>query len=718
MNKTIGAVITAGLLGAITQSIFAQTGTISNTLSTTISTTYDTTAPIISNVNVESVTSYSAQIKWTTDEPADSRGTYSLVSGGYTFNIVKRCDNGGNVLQHCIELTSLYPGTKYYYKIESRNLAGMDAHTVGYFSTIAQSGMYTTATTTTTNTSTATTTGSTTTATTTTTNIQMATSSSVQTTATVTDTTAPVSATTTTAISATSTPTISTTTTSIQTAPLTQQTITTATSTTIAPIRAIVPIATTTTTTQALIMPTTPTTTTAIVPKPTSTQTIYPVAPVAKPVPLRTAVATPLSTSTPPAISPVTDVAPEIEPLKSKVTLKGGGNVLNGEEVYIKVNQTVRGIEMHLSRKDGASALYLGRAQFDATNAQWVFRWDSTQTPDGSYILFSLVTTIDGTSVRGDERVVIVKNEKKEVTGIAASEDTAGRGVLATSTLVKGDEKTPVAASVPVVSVENFIEKIKEENQKEEEQIKNDIAGILLMPEVGTKEKIKPGLKEATEKKLEALKNALDEGDSEKKKEIIADIVNTAVASSGGAAQDVLTKKVEETVAKLEQVVVERKDGVVDVENFSVDAVKVAEVVTMPDGTKTASKLEFKGKALPNSFATVYIFSIPIVVTVKTDKDGFWSYTLDKELENGEHKVFVAITDVKGAVVAKSSLLPFVKEASAITLAPVALAAPAQQNSPSFATDNYFYGSIVAIVLMVIAIFILLGIGRRDASQP
>jgi HPt (histidine-containing phosphotransfer) domain-containing protein len=80
----------------------------------------------------------------------------------------------------------------------------------------------------------------------------------------------------------------------------------------------------------------------------------------------------------------------------------------------------------------------------------------------------------------------------------------------------------------------------------------------------------------------------------------------------------------------------------------------------------TASAI-ITGRGLPNSFVTLYIFSTPIVITVKTDDEGGWMYHFDKELEDGEHEVFVGITDNAGKIIAKSNPFTFVKEAQAFT---------------------------------------------------
>jgi len=94
------------------------------------------------------------------------------------------------------------------------------------------------------------------------------------------------------------------------------------------------------------------------------------------------------------------------------------------------------------------------------------------------------------------------------------------------------------------------------------------------------------------------------------------------------------------------------------------------EVVAVEEGKK---ELRLTGKALPNSFVNIYIYSdLPIILTVKTDSEGNWSYVLDKQLEDGEHQVYVAVTDNTGKITAKSDPLFFVKTAEAATVIPPA----------------------------------------------
>lgn len=101
----------------------------------------------------------------------------------------------------------------------------------------------------------------------------------------------------------------------------------------------------------------------------------------------------------------------------------------------------------------------------------------------------------------------------------------------------------------------------------------------------------------------------------------------------------------------------------------------VHNVALKDDGTGK-SKMHIQGKGLPNSFVTIYIYSDPIVLTVKTDSEGNWAYELDKELEDGQHEVYVAITDNTGKITGKSEPIAFVKTAQAVTVIPTAQAAP------------------------------------------
>jgi hypothetical protein len=100
------------------------------------------------------------------------------------------------------------------------------------------------------------------------------------------------------------------------------------------------------------------------------------------------------------------------------------------------------------------------------------------------------------------------------------------------------------------------------------------------------------------------------------------------------------------------------------------DVLIVERIDSISPATQTSPdpiKAEIRGRALPNSFVTLYIFSNPTVVTIETDTDGSFVYTFEKELEDGQHEVYVAVTDNVGSIVAQSNPFIFIKEAEAFT---------------------------------------------------
>jgi len=126
--------------------------------------------------------------------------------------------------------------------------------------------------------------------------------------------------------------------------------------------------------------------------------------------------------------------------------------------------------------------------------------------------------------------------------------------------------------------------------------------------------------------------------------------------------------------------------------------------VRMQDEKK--GKVKLFGKAEPNTTIYLYIFSDPIVASVKTDAQGNWEYELDKELDAGQHEVYVAVKADDGTIKAKS--LPF-------TFFVGSAAAAAQSSTPapaSTSSQNYLlYYVILAVsivALLVSALFYLI----------
>lgn len=142
------------------------------------------------------------------------------------------------------------------------------------------------------------------------------------------------------------------------------------------------------------------------------------------------------------------------------------------------------------------------------------------------------------------------------------------------------------------------------------------------------------------------------------------------------------------------------------------------ELVDVSGGEK---RLKIEGQAKPGEWVTVYVFSDPIVLTVKADEDGSWSYVLDKSLEDGQHQVYVAVTDSAGKITEKSDPLTFIKTAEAITIIPPAEAAAADRAaSPveSGYAQNLTISIIIGIVGLIVSAIIIGTIRRRKAEEP
>gem|GEM_PF-5691355 len=73
------------------------------------------------------------------------------------------------------------------------------------------------------------------------------------------------------------------------------------------------------------------------------------------------------------------------------------------------------------------------------------------------------------------------------------------------------------------------------------------------------------------------------------------------------------------------------------------------------------SAIKFAGQGLPNAYITLFMFSEPVIVVVKTDRYGRWTYVLDKPVEDGMHTVYAAQTDSTGQVEARSEVMVFLK---------------------------------------------------------
>jgi hypothetical protein len=137
------------------------------------------------------------------------------------------------------------------------------------------------------------------------------------------------------------------------------------------------------------------------------------------------------------------------------------------------------------------------------------------------------------------------------------------------------------------------------------------------------------------------------------------------------------------------------------------------------------SNIEFRGYASPQTVITLYIYStLPIVVTTKTNAGGLWSYTLEKSFQDGEHEVYIALTDETGVITKKSSPLTFfVKEARAITvdefIEDVTTPPDVLIASPVKTLQRYYlWGAIVLIFAgLIIIVVVIIKLRRQTPTD-
>lgn len=122
---------------------------------------------------------------------------------------------------------------------------------------------------------------------------------------------------------------------------------------------------------------------------------------------------------------------------------------------------------------------------------------------------------------------------------------------------------------------------------------------------------------------------------------------------------------------------------------------------------------EIRGRGLPDSFVTLYIFSTPTVVTIRTNTDGDFVYTFDKELEDGQHDVYVAVTDNRGEIIAHSNPFSFVKEARAYTRVEGAQTETVTIETAPISAPNE-YNMVIGMAILALGIILLmLGVSLR-----
>jgi hypothetical protein len=421
---------------------------------------------------------------------------------------------------------------------------------------------------------------------------------------------------------------------------------------------------------------------------------------------------------------------------------------------------------IYAEKKGTLTEKYLGTAKkIDADT--WTYFVDTNQMPNGEYRFISAVTNIYGSYKKSSEFVSIVnsspeltREQKEAVTRIETTENE-----IQTTSAITSSANTEVK---PVFSVPEYFSTSEDVASSPKEILTQDVFDLKL-------KRLAAAVRFGDLNAINALKTemsefiAIEEGQENEEYELLKTkfiaYVNEAI------------KKVEEKVAATNKLFEERTnekitqdsddDGVTDYDEvslfntnpFSADSdsdgfldgieieagydptdsksealmvyespkdtglerpelLEVISIASAPailtDGPERVPSAIISGKGLPNSFVSLYIFSTPIVVTVKTESDGSWVYRFDKELEDGQHEVYIGMTDNSGKIIAKSKPFSFVKEAEAFTgttdPSQVAEAPTSFEPSHSFLSEYTLYLVLSISVVAIGLVLILLGL--------
>jgi len=146
------------------------------------------------------------------------------------------------------------------------------------------------------------------------------------------------------------------------------------------------------------------------------------------------------------------------------------------------------------------------------------------------------------------------------------------------------------------------------------------------------------------------------------------------------------------------------------------DVYKVEKVksVKAEDGS---SLVEISGRALPLSYVKIFIYSQPVIVAVKTDAQGRWTYTLDKPLEDGNHTVYATLVNSQGRFAARSEVYVFKKTGDQIEKLVAGQEASMSSATGRIIQDFKFVIIIIVVITVAVALAAVGYLANRGAKK-
>jgi|GEM_PF-6958016 len=365
----------------------------------------------------------------------------------------------------------------------------------------------------------------------------------------------------------------------------------------------------------------------------------------------------------PPPITIDTPIQPPPAPLTRPVLVETSqSSVARGILEIVLFVDGAENIEIFAGKLSGGEGRMVGSATRTASDPRrWVFHWDSTQHENGLYGIGARIRTGEGYFWSRIAEITVL-NTVSPPPSVLTNTPSPTPSSQPPPPPVRIEKKTPppppeLVRQIPALTLTNT------EEEAIKRRIRDDISKLSTQIEVldnrpkdlvGLTDSDNDGITDYDEKNIYQTNPNLKDSD----KDGISDGVELLSNQdpSNATVNSISYQSPKDSGTPRPEIL-----AVTDIQPV---------LTTAPDGTMVLDKITLTGQAPPHSVVTLYIFSTPYVVTAKTNAEGKWTYTFDKELSDGDHEVYVTITDSKGSVIVKSASVPFIKTANAISKTP------------------------------------------------
>jgi len=353
-------------------------------------------------------------------------------------------------------------------------------------------------------------------------------------------------------------------------------------------------------------------------------------------------------------------------------------NEVKGElEIITNFQDSVDGVELYLQKQASDNKFFVGNFSFDSFSKAGKIKINTENFPNGIYAVLLEIKKGGGVFKETADNFNI-NNPPKSLNP---------QNVL--ETIQKKIENLPVIHSedsqVQITQitqdVKTKLNELKETAQQKESEIKKDVTSIKQNIEAKTQEVekelkqkeniIEQKINQLVEKTVVPTPLALVQEKVQEVKNLIVDFDNDGLSNTDelrfgtdvfnpdsdndGYLDGIEVQNNFDPLSPLPEQKISFESpkiaGQINEDKLKVEKIELVPETPKPLPPKAQTpkeekpKIKLEGKAIPNSFVVIFIYSEPIIVTVKTDENGNWSYVLDKNLSDGHHEVYVALTD-------------------------------------------------------------------------